>query len=139
MFHLELLSSWTFSIIQYSRKQRHIWLILTLFEIVPMFTELLHNWGSATFIGNTVDTLNHLLQISFRRCYEWIPKSVFSLEDCPDTTRISIPYTFELLWNTLHIWDIHRAQRLFLFIQIIAAIAINNQVNETLGPAKEIL
>jgi hypothetical protein len=46
---------------------------------------------------------------------------------------VSIPYTFELLWNTLHIWDIHTAQRLLLFIRPTATLGINSGANETLG------
>jgi hypothetical protein len=75
--------------------------------------------------------------ISFRPGFhDWTPKSVFSFDDRPDV--VSIPYTFELLWNTLHIWDIHRAQRLLLFIQTIATLGINDRVNETLGMTVEL-
>jgi hypothetical protein len=56
---------------------------------------------------------------------------VFSSEDRPDV--VSIPYTFELPRNTLHIWDMYRAQRLFFFVQMTAALGINDRVNETLG------
>jgi hypothetical protein len=54
---------------------------------------------------------------------------VFIPEDHPNVKLI--PYTFELLWNVLHIWDIHRAQRLFLFIRA-ATLGTNKRVNETL-------
>jgi hypothetical protein len=61
---------------------------------------------------------------------------VFRFEDHPNV--ISIPYTFELPWNNLHIRDIHRAQRLFLFIQTTATLGINDRVNETLGITVEL-
>jgi hypothetical protein len=51
--------------------------------------------------------------------------SVFSFEDRPNVM-------FQLLWNTHHIWDIHRTQRFFLFIRMTAILRINNTVNETL-------
>jgi hypothetical protein len=60
---------------------------------------------------------------------------VLSSGDRPNV--ISIPNTLELLWNTLHTWDIHRAQRVLLFIQTTAALGINGRVNETLGRAVE--
>jgi hypothetical protein len=44
-------------------------------------------------------------------------------------------YTFELLQNTHHILDIHRAQRVFLFARTTATFGINNRVSETLGIA----
>jgi hypothetical protein len=56
-------------------------------------------------------------------------KSVCSFEDHPNVMLIL--YTFELLWNTLHIWNIHRDQRLFFFIRT-TTLGINNRVNETL-------
>jgi hypothetical protein len=56
---------------------------------------------------------------------------VFSSEDRPDV--VSIPYAFELFRSALHIWDVHRAQRLLLFIQTNVAFGINDRVNETLG------
>jgi hypothetical protein len=65
-----------------------------------------------------------------------IPKGVFSFEDRPNI--VPIPYTFELLWNTLHIWDIHRAQRIFLFIWMSATLGINGRVSETFGMAVEL-
>jgi hypothetical protein len=61
---------------------------------------------------------------------------VFSSEDRPDV--VSIPYAFELPRNALHIWDVHRAQRLLLFIQTNAALGINDRVNETWGIAVEL-
>jgi hypothetical protein len=42
-------------------------------------------------------------------------------------------FPIRLNLNTLHIWDIHRAQSLLLFIQTTANLGINNRVNETLG------
>jgi hypothetical protein len=56
---------------------------------------------------------------------------VFSFENRPDV--VLIPYMFELFRNTIYMWDIHRVQRLLLFIQIIATLGINDQVNESLG------
>jgi hypothetical protein len=50
---------------------------------------------------------------------------------------VSIPNMFELLRNTLHIWDIHRGQRLLLFSQTTATLGINDRVNETLGICQE--
>jgi hypothetical protein len=38
---------------------------------------------------------------------------------------------FELLWNTLHVWDIHRAQRLFFFTRMTSALGVHNRVSET--------
>jgi hypothetical protein len=35
-------------------------------------------------------------------------------------------------------WDIHRAQRLFLIIQMTATLGINNQVSETLEMTVEL-
>jgi hypothetical protein len=94
------------------------------------------NIASATFTGNTVDALCRLLRISFRPGFhEWTPKSVFSFEDRPD---VSIPYGFEPFRNALHIWDVHRAQGLLLFIQTNAALGINNRVNKTLGITAEL-
>jgi hypothetical protein len=61
---------------------------------------------------------------------------VFSFEDRPDA--VPIPYTFEPLRNTLHIWDIHRALRIFLFIQTTATLSINDRVNETYGITVEL-
>jgi hypothetical protein len=55
---------------------------------------------------------------------------VFSSEDRPN---VSIPYTFEFFRNALHIWDVHRAQRLLLFILTTASLGIDDRVNETLG------
>jgi hypothetical protein len=40
---------------------------------------------------------------------------------------------FELLRNTLHIWEIHRALRFLFFIRIIATLGFNGRANETLG------
>jgi hypothetical protein len=63
------------------------------------------NVASATFTGNVIDTLCLLLWISFwPGFHEWTHKSVFYSEDRPDV--ISIPYTFELLWNIIHISNI---------------------------------
>jgi hypothetical protein len=56
---------------------------------------------------------------------------VFCFGNRPDV--ISIPYTFELIFNTIYIWDIHRAQRLFFCIWMTATLEIDDQVNETLG------
>jgi hypothetical protein len=53
------------------------------------------------------------------------------LKDGPNV--VSIPCMFEFLWNTIHMCDVHRAQRLFLFIQMTATLGINNWVSETLG------
>jgi hypothetical protein len=61
---------------------------------------------------------------------------VFSFEDCPDV--VPVPYAFELLRNTLHMWDIHGAQRLLLFIQTTAALGINDRVDEALGITVEL-
>jgi hypothetical protein len=97
---------------------------------------LFPNVASATFTGNTIDALCHMLRISFgSRLHAWTPKIVFSFEDRPD---VSIPYTFELLRNTLHIWDIHRAQRLLLFIQTTATLGINEWVDKTLEITAEL-
>jgi hypothetical protein len=63
---------------------------------------------------------------------ERTPKSLFSFEDRPGV--ILIPDTFELLLNTLHVWDMHRAQMLLLFIQI-PALGINDRDNEILNIA----
>jgi hypothetical protein len=54
---------------------------------------------------------------------------VFGSEDHPNV--ISIRHAFELLSNTLHMWNTHRAQRLCLFIWT-ATLGNNAQVNETL-------
>jgi hypothetical protein len=76
------------------------------------------------------------LRISFQPGFlERTPKNVFSFEYLPNV--ISVPYTFELLWNTVHIWDIHRAQRLFRFNRMTAALGVNDRVNETLGITTE--
>lgn len=86
------------------------------------------NIDTVTFTGNAIDTLCHLLQICFWPGFpEWTHKSMLSFEDFPNV--ILIPYTFELLWNALHIWDIHRD----LFIEMIATFGIHNWVSETLG------
>jgi hypothetical protein len=61
---------------------------------------------------------------------------VFSFEDHPDV--VSISNTFELLCSSLHIWDIHRAQRLLLLIQMTATLGINDGVKETLGITAEL-
>jgi hypothetical protein len=61
---------------------------------------------------------------------------VFSSEDRPDV--LLILYAFEILRNALHIWDVHRAQRLLLFIQTTATLGVNDQVNETLGITVEL-
>jgi hypothetical protein len=89
------------------------------------------NVATVTFTGNTVNALCRLLGISFRPgSHERTSKNVFNFEDY---SNVSIPYTFELLWKTLHIWDIHRAQRILLFIQTTTTLGINDRVNETLG------
>jgi hypothetical protein len=75
--------------------------------------------------------ISRLLRLYFLPDFhEWIPKNVFSFGDRPNV--ISNLYTFELLWNALHIWDIHRAQRLFYFIQKTAILGINKRVNDIL-------
>jgi hypothetical protein len=61
---------------------------------------------------------------------------VFHFEDRRDV--VSIPNTFELLRNTLHMWDIQTAQRLLLFIQTTATLGINDRINETLRIAAEL-
>jgi hypothetical protein len=61
---------------------------------------------------------------------------VFNFEDRPNV--ISIPYAFEILRNTLHIWYIHRVQRVLLFIQPNATLGINGRFNETLGITVEL-
>jgi hypothetical protein len=87
------------------------------------------NAAAATFIGNATDALYRLLWNSFRPGFHvWTPKRMFSSEDLPNV--ITIPYTFELLWNTLHIWDIHRAQRRFLLIRTTAKLRIDNRILE---------
>jgi hypothetical protein len=53
-----------------------------------------------------------------------MPKSVPGFENCPNV--VSIPNTSELLRNTLHIWDIHTAQRLLFFIHMAATLGIND-------------
>jgi hypothetical protein len=110
----------------------------------PMFTEphgqksaCWANVASATLTRNSIHALCHMFRISFWPSFhEWTPKSVFSFEDYPNV--ISIPYTFELFWNTLHLWQLHRAQRPFLFIQTTATLGINDRVNETLGITVEL-
>jgi hypothetical protein len=49
---------------------------------------------------------------------------VFSFEDSLNV--VWIPRTSELLRKTLHVWDIHRAQRLLLFIQTTATLGISD-------------
>jgi hypothetical protein len=44
----------------------------------------------------------------------------------------------ELLRNTLHLWDIHRAQSLLFFTQTTATLGVNDRVNETLGVTIEL-
>jgi hypothetical protein len=56
---------------------------------------------------------------------------VFSSEDCPEV--VTITNASELLRNTLHVWDIHRAQRLLLFTQATATLGVDDRVNEALG------
>jgi hypothetical protein len=41
-------------------------------------------------------------------------------------------------WNTLHVWDIHRTQRLFFFIQTTETLGISDRVNENLGITVEL-
>jgi hypothetical protein len=53
---------------------------------------------------------------------------VFCIED---RSNVMIPFTFQL-WKTLHIGDIHRDQRHFLFARMTAALGVNNRLNETL-------
>jgi hypothetical protein len=85
---------------------------------------------------NAIDAKHHLLWISFQPIYhEWTPKSVFTFEDGPNV--ITIPYKFEPFWNAIHIWDIHRTKRYFLFVWMTATLGINNWVNETLGITSE--
>jgi hypothetical protein len=47
-------------------------------------------------------------------------------------------YTFELLRNTLYIWDMHRAQRLLFCILMTATLGIDDRVNESLGITVEL-
>jgi hypothetical protein len=61
---------------------------------------------------------------------------VFGFEDRPDV--VTIINASELLRNTLHVWDIHRTQRLLLFTQTTATIGVNDRVNETLGVTIEL-
>jgi hypothetical protein len=56
---------------------------------------------------------------------------VFRSEDRPNV--ILIPYAFEFLWNTLHICNIHRTQRLNLFAQKTVDFRVNKLINENLG------
>jgi hypothetical protein len=74
------------------------------------------NVTSATFIGCAIDALCCLLWISFwSGLHEQAPTSVFSSEYRANV--MSIPYMFELLWNTL---QIHTAKRVsFLFRQLL--------------------
>jgi hypothetical protein len=51
----------------------------------------------------------------------------------PHSLDLFIPYPFKLFRNTLHIWNIYRAQRLFLFLRTTTALGINDRVNETPG------
>jgi hypothetical protein len=89
------------------------------------------NVASATFTENAIDALCRLLRISFRSGFhDRFPKSVFCSEDGPN---VSIPNPFKLFRNTLHIWNIYRAQRLFLFLRTNTALGIDDRVNETLG------
>jgi hypothetical protein len=50
---------------------------------------------------------------------------------------VTIPYTLKLLLHTFHIWNIYRAQRLFLRFWT-AALGVNDRVNETLGIAVQL-
>jgi hypothetical protein len=61
---------------------------------------------------------------------------VFCFEAHPNV--ILIPSTFEFLRNTLHMWDAHRTQRLFLFIWTTHTLGINNRVNGTFGTTVEL-
>lgn len=89
------------------------------------------NIASITFTGNATEALRFLLLIIFQSSFhEWNPKSVISFEDFPNVTLI--PYTSELLQKHLHAWDLHRVQRLLLWIRIIAIVGKINLVNETL-------
>jgi hypothetical protein len=77
------------------------------------------------------------LQISFKpRLHEWTPKKVFSFKDHLNVT--SAPYMSELLRDTLRTWHIYRAQKSLLFIHMIAALEINNWINESFGLATEL-
>jgi hypothetical protein len=96
------------------------------------------NVASATFTGDPVDAL----------CYCAVHSgSLSSLVFMSELLRaflvlkivlVSITNTFELLRNTLHIWNIHRAQRLLPFTQMTATLGINDRVNETLGITVEL-
>jgi hypothetical protein len=73
-----------------------------------------------TFAGNAIYYL--LLPISFLPGFHvWTKCLLWSL------------YTFGLLWNTLHICDIDRAQWLLLWALETAGLEINNWVNEIFG------
>jgi hypothetical protein len=90
------------------------------------------NVASATSTGNAIDALCHQFRVTFRPgFYEWTPKNVFSFEYYPNI--ISFPYTFELLWNTRHIWDIHSQDVFPLYLDDLYTFRINNRVSETLG------
>jgi hypothetical protein len=111
----------------------------TLFEIMSTFMEI-HGYrsayftslASATFTAKVINTLCCLLQVSFQPgFYEWTPKCVFSSENRPNV--ISILYAFELPWNTLLIWDMHRSQVVFFFPPMTTALWVYSEVNATLG------
>ena len=56
---------------------------------------------------------------------------MFRTEDGPNI--ISITYPFKLFRHTLHIWNINRTQRAFLFLRTTTALGINDRVSETFG------
>jgi hypothetical protein len=58
--------------------------------------------------------------------HDGTPKSVFSFDGRLNVT--SIPYVSELLRNTLHIWNIHRAQWRFFLVGTTAALGVNGRV-----------
>lgn len=80
---------------------------------------------------HTYDTLYHLLRISFQPGFlEQTHRRVFNSEDHPNV--IALLCTFEFIWETLHIWGIHRAQGLLGFAQMTAACRVNNWIDEFL-------
>jgi hypothetical protein len=76
---------------------------MTLYIGMSMFTEphshrpaCFANVASATFTGNAIDALSHLLQSSFWPSFhKRAPKSVFYSEDGPNV--VTIPYMLKLL------------------------------------------
>jgi hypothetical protein len=87
--------------------------------------------ASAIFTLYAIDTLCHLLQISFwSGSHEPALKGMFHSEGHPN---LPIPYVFEFLWNTFHIRYIHGTHGLNIFAWKISVLQVNSWINETLG------